>query len=163
MAIPWEEIKTEYITQGTSYAQLAKRYGISKGAVGKRATRERWVDERERFGKGVYQNALEEAKGKAVDRLRTLRTAAEQAAGIVARRMERAEDMTGRDMRAYTAALRDLNVLLRDFYDVPTPAEAEARRVAAQRLELERRKLDAGSMDRNIELTLSSDLEEWAQ
>ena len=33
----WELIRAEYIAGGTSYAQLAKKYGVSKSLIGKRA------------------------------------------------------------------------------------------------------------------------------
>lgn len=44
-------------------------------------------------------------------------------------------------MRELTATLKELTGVMRDFYDVPTPGEAEARRIAAERLELERAKI----------------------
>ena len=32
----WELIKAEYITGGVSYAQLARKYGVSKAAIQRR-------------------------------------------------------------------------------------------------------------------------------
>ena len=43
-------------------------------------------------------------------------------------------------LKDITAALKDLTGLMRDFYNIPTPAQAEAQRIAAERLELDRRK-----------------------
>lgn len=43
-------------------------------------------------------------------------------------------------LKELTAALKDLTGLMRDFYNIPTPAQAEAQRIAAERLELDRRK-----------------------
>ena len=43
-------------------------------------------------------------------------------------------------LKDFTAVLKDLTGLMRDFYDIPTPAQAEAQRIAAERLELDRRK-----------------------
>lgn len=46
-------------------------------------------------------------------------------------------------LKELTAALKDLTGLMRDFYNIPTPAQAEAQRIAAERLELDKRKADA--------------------
>lgn len=43
-------------------------------------------------------------------------------------------------LKDLTAVLKDLTGLMRDFYNIPTPAQAEAQRIAAERLELDRRK-----------------------
>lgn len=43
-------------------------------------------------------------------------------------------------LKDITAVLKDLTGLMRDFYNIPTPAQAEAQRIAAERLELDRRK-----------------------
>lgn len=43
-------------------------------------------------------------------------------------------------MRELTGVLKELTGMMRDFYDVPTPGEAEARRIAGERLKLEQDK-----------------------
>lgn len=48
-------------------------------------------------------------------------------------------------LKDLTGVLKDLTGLVRDLYGIPTQAQAEAQRIAAERLELERRKLDSGS------------------
>lgn len=164
MEIPWEEIKAEYITRGTSYAQLAARYGISKSGVGKRALRESWADARRRYGDGVCRDSVAEAMEDAADRLRSIRQAAEKASGIISDRMVDCADLSPRDMRAYVASLRDLDVLLRNAYGVPTPAEAGAQEIARQRLELERERVKAQTAsDTDITVELAPELEEWAR
>ena len=50
-------------------------------------------------------------------------------------------------LKDLTAVLKDLTGLMRDFYNLPTPAQAEAQRIAAERLELERRKNAFGDED----------------
>lgn len=45
-----------------------------------------------------------------------------------------------RAMKDYAAVIKECARLLRDLYNVPTPAEREAQRVAAERLELEKQK-----------------------
>ena len=46
-------------------------------------------------------------------------------------------------LKDLTSVLKDLTGLMRDFYNIPTPAQAEAQRIAAERLELDKKKADA--------------------
>ena len=51
------------------------------------------------------------------------------------------------DIRGITAALKDLTGLMRDFYNIPTPAQREAQRIAGERLRLEQLKAEADKND----------------
>ena len=46
-------------------------------------------------------------------------------------------------LKDLTGVLKDLTGLMREFYNIPTPAQAEAQRIAAERLELDKKKADA--------------------
>lgn len=46
-------------------------------------------------------------------------------------------------LKDLTAVLKDLTGLMRDFYNIPTQAQAEAQRIAAERLDLEKKKAAA--------------------
>ena len=48
-----------------------------------------------------------------------------------------------RALKDLTGILKDLDSLLRNYYNIPTPAQAEAQRIAAERLELDKRKAEA--------------------
>lgn len=56
-----------------------------------------------------------------------------------------------RALREATQTLKELTTLLRDFYDIPTAAQAEAREAAKERLELDKRKLEAAIHDEDEE------------
>lgn len=65
-------------------------------------------------------------------------------------------------LKDMTGVLKDLTGLMRDFYNLPTPAQAEAQRIAAERLEIEKRKVDAANNDTDsVEITLDAGPEEW--
>lgn len=51
MAIPWPEIREEYITTKISQRQLAKKYGISVVGINGHATKENWLQLREEYTK----------------------------------------------------------------------------------------------------------------
>lgn len=65
-------------------------------------------------------------------------------------------------LKDLTAVLKDLTGLMRDFYNLPTYAQAEAQRIAAERLEMDKRKLDDGT-DNVIQVVLSDEMQEWAK
>lgn len=60
-----------------------------------------------------------------------------------------------------TKALKDLTGLVRDLYGIPTQAQAEAQRIAAERLELDRKKAEDGSTDTHAELEIVGLPEEY--
>ena len=59
-------------------------------------------------------------------------------------------------LKEMTSVLKELTGLMRDFYNLPTPAQAEAQRIAAERLELDKRKADADKADDTIVVVLEN-------
>lgn len=66
-------------------------------------------------------------------------------------------------LKDLTGVLKDLTSLMRDFYNIPTPAQAESQRIAAERLELERKKAEADTTDDGIEIIIKGEAEEWSK
>lgn len=65
-------------------------------------------------------------------------------------------------LKDLTAVLKDLTGLMRDFYNIPTPAQAEAQRIAAERLEMDKRRVDANDdTNSKIEIVFDAGPEEW--
>ena len=51
----WERIRAEYIAGGISLRELAQKYGVTRSAIGRRASSESWTDERDKTGTKVRQ------------------------------------------------------------------------------------------------------------
>lgn len=64
-------------------------------------------------------------------------------------------------LKDLTGVLKDLTGLVRDLYGIPTQAQAEAQRIAAERLELDRKKAEDGSADTHAELEIVGLPEEY--
>ena len=64
MAVDWLSIKTEYLTGNGSYAALAEKYGVHKSTIANKASKEHWVEQRER----QMQETANECKQKASKR-----------------------------------------------------------------------------------------------
>lgn len=146
----WEKIRTEYATSDLSFRALSEKYGVSHVAISKRAKAENWRDDR---AKGMKKTV--EAVNRSIDRIaedKAVSVAEELtgALGITAKALAKAEillnsdDISGRDLKGITGAIKDCVELMRDFYGIPTQAQAEAQRIAAERLELERKRLELG-------------------
>lgn len=65
-------------------------------------------------------------------------------------------------IRDLTSALKELTGLTRDFYNIPTPAQAEAQRIASERLELDRIKAESDKEDKgDITVIFEAGPEGW--
>ena len=74
------------------------------------------------------------------------------------------DKVDSRAIKDLTGALKDMTQVLRNLYNLPTQAEAEAQRIAAERLKLEQRRVDAESgTDKSIKVVLADGWEEMAK
>ncbi len=89
--IPWAEIRKKYEAGEGSYATLARCYGISSAAIGKRARRENW---RGRRGEPSIDACLLSA-------VQQLRRGVEEA-------VEGREDVSVKELKELTGMLREL-------------------------------------------------------
>ena len=185
--VVWEKIRPEYVTTRCSYRQLSEKYGVAIGNISKVSVRERWKEQRERFVHDVYKKAEEKEKRSQVDRLARLTEATTKAVDVAMKALDDerqfnryiisegigggATETTEREfakvdtkaLKELTGVIKDLTALMRDFYNIPTPAQAEAQRIAAARLDLDRKKAEADSTDDGIEVVIKGEAEDWAK
>ena len=186
--VDWEKIRIEYVTTRCSYRQLSEKYGVAIGNISKVSVREHWKEQRERFVHDVYKKAEEKEKRSQVDRLARLTKATTKAVDVAMKALDDenqfnryiiSEGIGGgatetkemefakvdtKALKELTGVLKDLTALMRDFYNIPTPAQAEAQRIAAERLELERKKAEADNdADMTVNVVLEGDLDTWSK
>ena len=167
----WTAVKTEYITTDTSYRRLAKKYGVSATQIGNRSRAEGWIEERERYLTAVVAKSVRKSATIESNRLAKVMTATTKIIDIATKALEDSEQFnryvvtegagdgfseTSEKIfeKTDTKALKDMvNIikectgLMRDFYDIPTPAQAEAQRIAAARLELDKQRMTTSNDD----------------
>ncbi len=73
----WEQIKTEFITEGTKPRELAKKYRVSKNTVYQRAKEEDWEGQRVRFWDEAGTKTRDELQNQIVDEAVRLVSAAD--------------------------------------------------------------------------------------
>lgn len=64
-----------------------------------------------------------------------------------------------RALKDLSNIVREMTGLIRDFYDIPTPAQRESQRIAAERLKLEQQKAAQGEASGNITIIVPKDSE----
>lgn len=64
----WQAIKTEYIATDTSYRKLAQKYGVNATNIAKRASKEKWVEERNKNASKTLSKTLNAIGTKQAER-----------------------------------------------------------------------------------------------
>jgi uncharacterized protein YjcR len=171
----WIAVKTEYITTRMSYRELADKWSVSFRTLADRAKRENWTGEREAYRNKTVSKTVQKladiAGADYARKLLKLQTAADNMGEVIAEIFEDTEQFrrhivtqvsSGGKMRVeckkmkkvdtkaikdITGALKDMALTMRNLYDMPTVQEKSAIEIAAERLALEKAKVDAGIKD----------------
>lgn len=187
-AVDWAAIKAEYIATNISQQKLAEKYGVSARAIASKSKADGWVAAREKYCSNCAVKLQQKTANKEVNRLSRLIDATTKAIDVA---MEAFEDehqfnrhivyesplpgtseavekifrkVDTKALKDLTGVLKDLTGLMRDFYAIPTPAQAEAQRIAAERLELDKRKADAEQQqDNDVEIIFAGGAEGYTK
>lgn len=190
--IDWGPIRTAYVTSIKSYKQIAEEFGITHAAILKKGREDGWVEQRRSFREKAAEKAIKGEINTEAKRLSKIIHAANKMADVIdgiftdpeqfhrhivtdteidedggktILTVERVFDKVDtRAVKDLTGALKDMTLVLRNLFNLPTQAEAEAQRIAAERLEMDKRKLDAeNSTDKTIRVVWDDGLEELAK
>lgn len=162
----WEEIEAQYIAGEMSQKELAESLGISCSTLSKVAAENKWSDKRKKFRKKTAKKGLERAGARIAKKLAKLADGTElliDAAlkalgdeqqfyryivtdgvgeGCSVTKEEIFQKLDSKALRDVTAALRDLTAMRRDLLGIPTQGESVAQKIASEKLELEKKKLE---------------------
>ena len=182
--VDWEAVRLAYISTVKSYRQVAREMGVSYSKIRAHGKDEDWPAQRVAYQREAAERAIASGIAQEADRLgKVINAMADVIEGVfedgqqfhrhlVPLRQGKDEETVERifdkvDSRAIkdlTGALKDMTQVLRNLYNLPTQAEAEAQRIAAERLKLEQRRLDAESgTDKSIKVVLADGWEEMAK
>ena len=174
----WSKIKTEYITTDTSYRKLAAKYHVSQTQICNRSKAEGWIAAREQYLSRIVTKAVDKSAERESNKLVKLMSATVKIVDIALAALDDGEQFNRyiiseglgggatetsemifakkdtKAMRDVMVILKEATTLMRDFYNIPTPAQSEAQRIAAARLELEQRKSERESEDKPVTLEI---------
>ena len=195
MEFNWDALKTLYVTTQLSLNDIAKREGIKLHTIQQRSRKDGWVAARMAFRTQAVAQAVDLAVDNEANRLAKIINAANSMASVIEAVYKDPEQfqrhvvvdtimdedggkniltmekqfraVNTKAVRDMTAAIKDMTLVLRNLHNLPTQAEAEAQRIAAERLKLEQRKVDAAEeankVDKSIVVRLEGDLEAYAK
>jgi hypothetical protein len=184
--IDWAALEAAYITSNKSYRVLAAENGISATMVSLKGKDGGWPAKRTEYRRINAKKAIEQQSENAVNKLLKLMDAADWLNDTIAAIKKDPEqfnrhlvqdDVQGvtveklfdkidtRAIRDLSGAMKDMVYVTRNLYNLPTQAEAEAQRVAAERLKLEQQKAEKEERDEGAVhlLVLGSEAGKYAQ
>lgn len=126
-SVNWVEAKRLYITDSRySYRKLAETYGVSKAVIQKRATKEGWATERNRFAKEIIKETLRlgkegiaEINARHVRMLKIAQTEAYKALMSAYNPDSKYDAIAAKDMRRLSATLSKLVMQERKILGIP--------------------------------------------
>lgn len=169
--IRWGVIRADYITGDESYRKLAERYGVPLGTIQRRCMVEGWKKMRDQYRADVVAGLLQKHTEEDIRHLDDLRTAASSMAVVLKDITEKVAEIAGDGgiNRAKTGAakdvvtaIKDLTSAMRDLYGIPNTEDAARIRIAEERLELERQRLEQGD-DASVVRVILDGLEDYAK
>ncbi len=183
-ANPWHRIRHAYITGSMGQKALAEQFGVSARELSRRSAEEGWVDARAEFRARAAAKAIDRAVDEEADKLEAVRSVADTLAGQLAAIMtdadqlhmytavcrdaggvdriveKRLDSVNTKALRDVVGALRELTTVLRNLHGIQTAGEAEAARIAAEKLKLEQRKANLDETDKKIVVAFADPAEE---
>lgn len=186
--VQWEKLEKEYVTGNCTYKELALKHKVSESEVALHGRKKGWRKIRKEYRQKALKKSIEKSVNTEAERLAKIGIAANHALDVAMKAFEDENQfhryivstsvgpgMTDMEERIYdkvdtralkdlTATIKDLTAIIRNVYGIPTQAEAEAQRVAAEKLELDKKRADAET-EKNVEITvtLPDELKEYAK
>ena len=138
----WNEIKTEYITTDTSYRKLAEKHGVGESTLFARASKEKWVEQKEQHQSKTVAKTLDAISKKQVDRAANLVSVADLLLAKVKSLVESDAEVLGD-----TQSLKHISGVLKDIKEIQMirsdkDLEEQDARIAKLRKEAEKEEND---------------------
>lgn len=106
--VDWTTIKIEYVTEKTSYRELADKYNVSFTEVSKRGRAENWTNERKIFLDKTYSKTLDALLKKQESRIKRIQTVTDEILNKIKESVDKMEEPDYQAFRQLTAALKDI-------------------------------------------------------
>ena len=153
----WQKIKTEYISENTSYRKLAEKYGISYQAICRRSKAERWGEQREQHMNKTVTKALDKISDKKADRAARLNSVAELLLEKVERLLE-VDDKIALD----TQGMKHISGVLKDIKEIQMiRSDADMREQEARIANLRKQAEKEDDQSKDVTITIEGGDPSW--
>lgn len=171
--IDWEAIKTEYLTTDTSYRKLANKYKVNATTICKRAKSENWITQKANKSKQKQTELTEMASEQITDDFEKLISLNERLIGLAEQKVKGYEMLAKIDndkkeanfvlvdvksLKGLVDMVSGLTANIRNLKGLPTYNEREAQQIARKRLEIEEKKAEIDTGDKEIKIVFEGDV-----
>jgi hypothetical protein len=164
--VDWDKVRMEYVIGTVTYAELARKYRLSRSTIQKEAQEGDWRAARTEYRERIYHNALERVETQATDAseetIRRLRDATKMLIEEVNRFTEAGVECV-RDLRELAQAAKVVLELSRDVYAVPNAVDAARIQHDAARIEIARKAAEKQDGEDTFVIRLDGGLKELAK
>lgn len=171
MAVDWDAVRHDYITTGMSLQQLATKHGTTKASVGRHSKDGAWAVERAAYLAETGRDAErdeDETPSQAPD-LRDIADGVLRLTRAVQAVLHEAPERLALNTSQYNSLMQGIAKAMeiqREAYRIRTIAQEDSYRLAAERLklerdrlELEKRRADIGGDDDGVEVRIFMEAE----
>jgi transcriptional regulator of aromatic amino acid metabolism len=160
--VDWNSIRKEYITdESSSYRKLAKKYGVSYSAIGDKARKEGWLEEREQYQTKTLSKTLTAISNGQAKRASRLQTVADKLLDKIEAAVDNF-DMA--ELLMDKQALKQITGALKDIKDIQMiKSEADLREQDARIRNLEKQAEAEEKQDNEIKVTIECGLDEYSK
>ena len=109
--IDWAAIRQDYLLTEASQRDLAKKYGVSKSLIAKKAKEEDWKGKRGQFMDKVGNEVIEATKEIAVNRALAICESADKLLVKVNQLLDLEDALSPRDLKSLSSTLLDLKMI----------------------------------------------------
>ena len=171
----WNALRVKYVTGDMSYKALAQKHKLQPNLVARRGHEEKWPEQRREYRQKAATKAIEGEVDNEAERLSKLIRATDAMEDVVMGLFKDAQqfyrhivlDGTSSEEKIFekvdtkaikdlTGAMKDLAIVHRNLHGMPTQAEREAQRIAAERLKMDQKR---AQLDENADKSIAVELE----
>ncbi len=111
MRADWNKIRHEYVTTGASQRDLSKKFGVSKTAIQRKATEEKWVEQRDQFVTRMNAKVVQKTESIVIDQTARLYQATDKLLDKVFQLHDLDDALAPRDLKSLSSTLMDVKML----------------------------------------------------
>ena len=158
MAISWDLIKSEYITDpSATYRKLAEKYGVSRVQIGNVGKEEKWVELRRQHLDRTVSKTVAAVENAQVNRAKKMQNVADKLLLKIEELVDRPEPLNEKAIRSLTAAVKDL----KEIQSIKSDLDEQEQRARIANLE---KQADKESDNKEpIQVIIGGDLMEYSK
>ena len=158
MAISWDLIKSEYITDpSATYRKLAEKYGVSRVQIGNVGKEEKWVELRRQHLDRTVSKTVAAVESAQVNRAKKMQNVADKLLLKIEELVDRPEPLNEKAIRSLTAAVKDL----KEIQSIKSELDEQEQRARIANLE---KQADKESDNKEpIQVIIGGDLMEYSK